>query len=147
MSRSPRGMNMQSTRPMIVMFIDDDPAFHTVVRRACKDLPSVGETMVASDGKEALRIIEDSARDGGVLPDAVFVDINMPILDGFGFLEGLQELIREYPRVADIKPIVMMTSSDQERDKMQAQHLGASDYMVKGVSLGEIRDSIRQVVS
>ncbi len=130
-----------------VLFIDDDEAFHMIVRRVCRRIPAVGAVLEAKNGAEALEMLGGAARGGGELPDLAFVDINMPVLDGFGFLEGLQELIREFPSVSKVKPVVMMSSSSQTRDQERARELGADEYIEKGMSLAEIAESIGRVMS
>lgn len=133
--------------PKKVIFIDDDPAYQRLVRRVCSKIPEVGEIIEAMDGAQALAIVEQAACGRREMPDVAFVDVNMPVLDGFGFLERLRELTVEYPSIATIRPLVMMSSSDEERDKERASRLGAGDFVVKPGSLAEIEESIRRVLA
>lgn len=129
-----------------VMFIDDDEAFLEIAKRACKKIPAIAKVVQATDGALALAKIEQMATVQGEAPDTVFVDINMPVLDGFGFLEGLAELRSRHPVLRRMKPIAMLTSSDQERDRKRASELGADAYIVKGAGLAATRDVIASFV-
>ena len=133
--------------PKKVIFVDDDPAYQRLVRRVCAKLPQVGEIIEALDGAQALAIVQQAASGEREMPDVAFVDVNMPVLDGFGFLEGLRDMATAYPSVTQISPVVMMSSSDEARDKERASQLGAGDFVVKPNSLAEIGESIRRVLA
>jgi DNA-binding response OmpR family regulator len=53
----------------------------------------------------------------------------------------------KYPVLAGVRPIAMLTSSDQERDKTRALELGADEYIVKSANLADIRESICSMLS
>ena len=133
--------------PKIVMFVDDDEAFLDVVRRASRKIPAIASILEATDGASALKTIEQLLATDQPLPDMIFVDINMPILDGFGFLEGFRTLRDRHPDLIKVKPVAMLTSSDHERDRKKAQELGADEYIVKGFGLDEIRTTISRFVT
>ena len=78
------------------------------------------DVVVASDGREALERLEDSA------PDAVVMDMMMPVHDG---LEVLRRM-RASEKHADT-PVIMLTARRGERDVVGALELGANDYLVK----------------
>ncbi|MCA8954195.1 MAG: response regulator [Planctomycetes bacterium] len=125
-----------------VMFIDDDDAFLHIVRRVCSGMGSVADVLTALNGSEALTGFEQLLAAESTLPDMVFVDINMPVMDGFAFLTAFAALREHDPRLQVVRPVAMLTSSDQERDRDRAAALGADDYLVKGVGLTEIREAI-----
>ncbi len=140
------GPNPDSCMSKIVMVIDDDEVFHEVVRRACRKIESVESIMTAIDGADGLRCIERCLEAGTTLPDVVFVDINMPVMDGFGFLKGFAEMRAKFPALAAVKPVAMLTSSDQQRDRDMAHELGAHKYILKGVGMDEVRKAIASCV-
>ena len=78
------------------------------------------QTVLASDGREALLRLDDSA------PDAVVLDMMMPVHDG---LEVLRRM-RASQRHADT-PVIMLTARRSEKDIVGALELGANDYLVK----------------
>jgi CheY-like chemotaxis protein len=133
--------------PKTVMFVDDDDVFLLITRHACRKIPEVELVIEATDGESALTDLERRAREQEPLPNVAFVDINMPRLDGFGFLIGISELTVKYPVLAGVRPIAMLTSSDQERDKTRALELGADEYIVKSANLADIRESICSMLS
>ena len=128
-----------------LLFIDDDEAFLEIVRRACAKIPAVGRLVEATDGAKGLEVIAAAAANDAI-PDLAFVDINMPVLDGFGFLNGLSELRARHPALARMKPVAMLTSSDQERDRRRAHELGADVYIVKCVGIAATRETISRLV-
>lgn len=125
-----------------VMFIDDDEAFLMAMRRICKKIPRIDTVLEASDGANGLQTLEQRLVAQEPPPDVVFVDINMPVLDGFGFLRGFCDLRARYPQLECVKPVAMLTSSDQERDKTKALELGADEFLVKGMRLHELLDAV-----
>ena len=129
------------------MVIDDDDVFQEVVRRACRKIPEVREVSTADNGAEALVAIKGWLSRGDPVPDVMFVDINMPVLDGFGFLERFRELRKLHPELEAVNPIAMLSSSDQERDKVQALELGANEYLVKGIGMASIRGAIAECIA
>jgi CheY-like chemotaxis protein len=132
--------------PKQIMLIDDDEVFHKVVGRCCRDLPDHELAVSAFDGAEGLAKIEALLQRGENPPDVVFVDVNMPVMDGFGFLSGFSELRKRYECLETVKPVAMLTSSDQDKDKEKAKELGADTYLVKGAGLDEVRESILSCV-
>lgn len=108
--------------PLRVLLVDDDPDHVLLVRRALRDLMS-GEFVAAiPDGGAAL----DALRSGAELPDLILLDVNMPGYSGFDVLTQL----RADERLMSI-PVVMLTSSDSQRDIARAYELGASGYVTK----------------
>lgn len=126
------------------MFVDDDEAFLEIVRRVCERIPAVDSVLTDLDGARGLETLRHLHATKQPLPHTIFVDINMPVLDGFGFLEGLNALRESIGDVDGIKRVVMLTSSDQERDRARAKELGAQDYIVKGWSLRDLTDTIQR---
>lgn len=78
------------------------------------------EVVVARDGREALRRIEEA------VPDAIILDAMMPVIDGYEVLRQLRE--NEITRAV---PVIMLTARKQEQDIVSALELGANDYLVK----------------
>lgn len=131
----------------IVMFVDDDDAFLMVARRVSREISAVASVLEATDGVAGLRLIEARLHAGEPCPDVLFVDINMPVLDGFGFLGGFIALRQRFSQLERVRPIVMLTSSQQELDRERAMSMGADGYIVKGSSLDEIRTGIEREVT
>lgn len=103
---------------MKVLVIEDDEAIRELVATA---LEGVGYTVEAAcDGAAALGMLESAN------PDALVVDINMPGMDGFSFLEAL----RAREAHAHL-PALMLTAQSSPDDIRRSLHLGASDFIGK----------------
>lgn len=129
-----------------LMFVDDDESFLKFVRHACKKLSQVDGVQTAEDGPTALDLLRQMLATNSRLPDVLLVDINMPCMSGFEFLEHFQRLRAENPRLNSVRPVAMLTSSDQTSDRDRAKGLGADDYIVKPMSLSEMRHAIARVI-
>jgi len=102
------------------LIVDDSPTEQHVISKA---LEKHGfETVVASDGEEAIEIAESR------LPDLILMDIVMPGMDGF---KATRQLAKN-PMTAAI-PVVMVTSKDQETDKVWGLRQGAVEYLMKPI--------------
>ena len=89
--------------------------------------------LTANSGKAALAMMAKDDK-----PDLIFLDINMPEMDGFA-------VMRELKKDADFKgiPVVLITSKSQKADKMWAQMQGASGYVTKPYTTDQILEQIR----
>lgn len=106
------------------MLVDDDSTFQFLGQKL---LGRVGvrkeEVHTASNGQQAIDLVS-----GQQLPDVILLDLNMPIMDGFGFLKAFKEL--EVPRRQDVR-IFVVSSSDSPFDRKRAEELGATGYLIK----------------
>jgi len=104
----------------LVLIVDDSPTEQHVISTA---LEKHGfETVVASDGEEAIAIAETR------LPDLILMDIVMKGMDGY---KATRELAKN-PMTAEI-PVVMVTTKDQETDKVWGLRQGAVEYLMKPI--------------
>jgi DNA-binding response OmpR family regulator len=113
-----------------VLIVDDEPRY---LRLMEANLVTEGYQVVsATNGQEAVEVVADKH------PDLIFMDIMMPILDGFGACER----IREFSNV----PIIMVTARGNENDRVRGLDLGADDYIVKPFSATELLARARAVL-
>jgi len=107
-----------------ILVVDDE---HAICQAFLKILQLEGHTpLIASNGKEALQLAHNEQ------PDAIFLDIQMPGMNGLAVLKQLQS---EYPSL----PIIVMTAYGTIDTAMEAMQLGAFDYLGKPVELPQIR--------
>ncbi|MBK7865974.1 MAG: response regulator [Ignavibacteriales bacterium] len=107
-----------------VLAVDDDATLIFLLRRLLQKTERVSEVRVASDGKEALDVLSE----GEWAPDLIFLDINMPVMSGWDFLE---EFTRSFADKMECE-IVMLSSSTREMEKDQAaKHPEVSKYLSK----------------
>lgn len=86
--------------------------------------------------EEALEKLNSSK--GGVAPDVIFLDLNMPNVDGFGFLEAFKGLPKE---IQDRSKIVVLTSSNSQKDRAQAfTHENVVRFVTKPLKQADIED-------
>jgi twitching motility two-component system response regulator PilH len=104
----------------LIMIVDDSPTEVHVMKTA---LEKHGfQTLSAADGSECLSLVQE------VKPDLIFMDVVMPGLNGF---QATRTLSRD-PKTKAI-PVVMVTTKDQESDRVWGMRQGAVDYLVKPV--------------
>jgi CheY-like chemotaxis protein len=126
-------MNVVSPRPLNILLVEDDEVDVMNVRRAFRQNHIMNPLMVASDGVEALKML----RSGEVPHERrmILLDLNMPRMNG---IELLREL-RADP-VLHTTPVVVLTTSDDERDKIEAYNLHVAGYLLKPVTFESFCD-------
>jgi CheY-like chemotaxis protein len=112
-----------------ILLVDDERIFHFLSTKIFEVSGVSCEMHSAYDGKEALTII-----DGGLKPDFIFVDLDMPIMNGFQFIEAFRK--RDQP--FDSK-IVVLSSSVTDDEHKKAMALGADVYMGKPLTENDVR--------
>jgi len=114
---------MKSKKP--ILLLEDDAVDVMTVKRAIKDINIVNKLYVASNGEEGLDILRDEKFER---PCIIFLDINMPKMNGIEFLRELRtdEALKHIP-------VVMMTTSQEEQDKLETFRLGIAGYILKPV--------------
>lgn len=126
-----------STRP--ILLVEDNPADLDLTRRAFARRKLVNPLTVARDGQEVLDWIPRWAA-GEPLPLVVLLDLKLPRIDG---LEVLRRL-REDPVSRDL-PVVVLTSSSEDRDIEAAYRLRANSYIVKPVDFDKFMEVAAQI--
>ncbi len=122
-----------NSRPLNILLVEDDDVDVMNMRRAFTRSHIRNPLYVASDGQEAL----DKLRSGEV-PAArrlVLLDLSMPRMSGLEFLREL----RRSPDLASTTVVVLTTSND-ERDKIEAYHLNVAGYLIKPVTFESFRE-------
>ncbi len=92
---------------------------------------------VAGSGEEALRMLDDPA---ATLPHLILLDLNMPHMDGLAVLDA----IRAREALRDI-PVVMLTTSGEERDIRESYAHGATAYVVKPLDFAQFREAMQTI--
>ena len=115
--------------PFKILLIDDDEDDREFFMIALEDLPFKAECMVALGAKEAYEILETSEE----LPHIIFLDLNMPIIYGRACMLEL----KKKPSVEHI-PVVIFSTSNEQRDIADTRKLGASDFMTKPTDLTKL---------
>jgi len=128
----------------IILLVDDNPDDVQLTLRALKKSNILNEVVVAQDGVEALEFLfgtgKYAGRDTKIMPQVVLLDLKMPRMDG---LEVLQR-IRKDERTK-LQPVVVMTTSSEDQDRVESYNLGANSYVRKPLDFLQFAESVRQL--
>jgi CheY-like chemotaxis protein len=127
-----------------ILLVDDDKIFNFLSEKTISSLGLANEIHFASNGKEALDMLDQYRQ--GLLdkPDIIFLDLNMPIMNGYEFIEAFAAM--DLPD-KHLITIVILTSSADPRDLEMAKELGIKYYFNKPLSKEEIKKMIGQEFS
>ena len=109
-------------------------SFHWLIERIVQSTGLARNIDKALNGREALRVFTD--RTGGSVPEVVLLDLNMPIMSGFEFLQAYNNL--EFSEKDDVL-IILVTSSNNPDDIERARELGIKYYLTKPISADTIK--------
>ena len=125
-----------------VLVVDDDEADTALIVDALKRHPGVSATRSSDNPEQALKELAV----GRISPDLVFLDINMPRMDGFTFLRRM----RDIPDMA-ATPVVLLTTSGHSRNAEEARRSSAVSYVIKPDTYpqlqGRLDAAIRRTIS
>ncbi len=120
-----------------ILLVDDDQVDVMTIKRAFRDLGISNPVTHVSNGEEALQFLRSDKR---FWPGLIFLDINMPVMNGVEFLRE----IKQDDRLSSI-PIVILTTSNNEKDKFESFRWGIAGYMLKPVDYGRFIEVIRSI--
>ncbi|APQ17589.1 response regulator [Maribacter hydrothermalis] len=124
--------------------VDDDSIYRFTMVKTLESTKFPMDIMVFSDGEEAINFMLDNIDENSKYPDVIFLDIDMPIMDGFQFME---EYIKIKPRVGKKITIYMVSSSLDPVDIERANNISAiSDYIVKPIGVGRLKKIIEELL-
>ncbi len=124
----------------VILLVEDNPDDEALTLRAFKKNNITNEILVAHDGAEALDYLLGTGGSGrGIIePQVVLLDLKLPKVDG---LEVLRR-IRAEERTR-LLPVVILTSSKEDRDVIESYRLGCNSYVRKPVSFDEFLEAVR----
>lgn len=125
-----------------ILLVEDNPDDVALTMRALKSHNITNEVMVARDGVQALECLfgTDGRPRPAELPAIVLLDIKLPKINGLEVLKRIRA--DEQTRLL---PVVILTSSDEERDVVESYSLGANSYVRKPVDFVEFTEAARQL--
>jgi CheY-like chemotaxis protein len=126
-----------------ILLVEDDPDDAETTKRALRERNFARQLHWVKDGEEALEYLFASGRyagrDRSHPPKLVLLDIKMPKVDGIEVLRRI--------KASDLKtvPVVVMTSSNEERDVLESYRLGVNSYIVKPVQFEAFLDTVSKI--
>lgn len=121
-----------------LLLIEDNPDDVELTRLALKREAVECELVVMRDGAEALDYFFADGKRANVMPDVILLDLKLPKVNGLEVLKRLRS--NENTKLI---PVVILSSSDEERDVIESYKLGANSYIRKPVTLGKFSEIIR----
>lgn len=127
-----------------ILHVEDDPSDRLIISAAFEKAAPNVQLKVAIDGDQAVEYLSGQGpyknRDLYPVPQLVLLDLKLPKRSGFEVLEWL----KAQPSLKDI-PVIVLTSSDDDKDLERALGLGASSYVVKTVELKSMREIVNGI--
>ena len=127
-----------------ILLAEDSPYDAELMLAALKKCEFTNHIQVVHDGEELLDFVYATGayagRDVDIQPKVIFLDIKLPMIDGFEVLKRLKSDEKTRPI-----PIVILTSSETEKDIETCYHLGANSYLVKPMDFTTLTQFIHQV--
>ncbi|MEE8121433.1 MAG: response regulator [Anaerolineales bacterium] len=128
----------------IILLVEDNPDDEALTLRALKKNNILNNVVVARDGVEALDYLfgqgKHTDRDMNVMPEVILLDLKLPKIDGLEVLRRLRADER-----TKLLPVVILTSSDEERDIVASYDLGGNSYIRKPVDFARFTEAVGQL--
>jgi two-component system response regulator len=126
----------------VILLVEDNPKDEALTLRALKRGNIANEVAVARDGAEAVDYLFSPGPDGRLndLPQLVLLDLKLPKLDGHEVLKRIRAEDR-----TRVLPVVILTTSVEDRDRLNGYRLGANSYVRKPIDFKEFADAVVQL--
>ena len=121
------------------MLVDDDEDDQMIFASVVNDIDTKIDCRCYGNAFSSLKTLQTNDNNK---PDCIFLDLNLPLMHGFEFLQ----LIKTNEDLHNI-PVIIYSTSSREADKIKAKELGAFNYLSKQTSLGELKDKVTHLLS
>jgi CheY-like chemotaxis protein len=126
---------METENP--ILLLEDDIIDQMAVQRAFKELKITKKLIIVNNGEEALEFLKNKKNKR---PRIILLDLNMPRMNGIEFL-GIVKKDKDLKKI----PVVVLTTSKEENDKMESFNLGIAGYIVKPVDYHNFLEAVRAI--
>ncbi|MCK4907435.1 MAG: response regulator [Spirochaetes bacterium] len=126
---------MRSKKP--ILLIEDDKVDAMTMKRALKEINVTNRLEIRNNGEEAFEYLKNNENE---MPCIILLDLNMPKMNGFEFLEK----IKDNAAVKQI-PVIVLTTSQEEQDRINSFDAGASGYMIKPVDYKQFVEVMKAI--
>ena len=124
-------------RAKLILLVEDDPDHELLTIRALQKSNIANDIRVAHDGEEALGLLFGA---NAIRPQVVLLDLKLPKADGLEVLRRIRQTDS-----TRLLPVVVLTSSDEERDVVRSYQLGVNSYIRKPVNFTDFAEATRQL--
>ncbi len=128
----------------MILLVEDNPDDEMLTIRALKKNNILNEVVVARDGVQALDFLfgegEHTGRDISNQPQVILLDLKLPKIDGLEVLKRIRADER-----TKLLPVVILTTSNEQRDMVSSYELGANSYIRKPVDFDQFMDAVKQL--
>jgi CheY-like chemotaxis protein len=122
-------------RPLLL--VEDDRVDVMTIKRAFKEIHVVNPITHVENGEEALAFLRDGSNEK---PCLILLDLNMPVMNGIEFLQ----VIKQDENLKRI-PVIVLTTSEEQQDKLNSFNLGVAGYMAKPVDYRQFVEVMRSI--
>ncbi len=127
-----------------ILLVEDNPDDVKLTLRALAKSRIANEVVVVHDGVEAVEYLycsgKYSDRDPELLPQVVLLDLKMPRMDGLEFLQKIRE-----EEKTKLLPVVVLTTSSEDKDRIESYKLGANSYVRKPVDFRQFAEAVQNL--
>lgn len=123
--------------PITCFLVDDDPEDQELFNMAVKDTECYTQCVFADNGLEAVNKLNSER---SFVPDCIFIDINMPVMNGFDCLQKIKQM----EHLSQV-PVYMYSTCSNAASIARARELNATDYIIKPESIKTLTDILYQV--
>jgi CheY-like chemotaxis protein len=133
---------MEALTPLVILLVEDDLADQKLIKISLRNEKIANDLYTVQTGEEGMDFLyhRGNYSDGTPQPDLILLDLNMPGMGGKEFLRR----IKEDERLKQI-PVVILTTSEAEKDIIDSYKLQASGYVHKPVTLEEFKEAMKKL--
>ena len=124
---------MRNRKP--ILLVEDDQVDAMIIKRAMNNIKISNYLIIRENGEEAMEYLNDITNEQ---PAIILLDLNMPKMNGFEFLEAA----KSDDAIKNI-PVIILTTSNEKFDRIRSFRLGAAGYIVKSVDYRQFVEDIR----
>lgn len=134
-------MMTESPNTVDILLLEDEPADAYLVKMALKENKVLANLHHVVDGCEGLDFLQKVGKYADApRPDLIFLDLNMPRMNGYEFLTAMKA-----SESFDSIPVIILTTSDVESDVVRSYKLGAASYITKPIDMSQFITAINQL--
>ena len=128
---------MRTDKP--ILLVEDDQIDAMTVKRALNEIKIKNPIVTAQNGEEALEYLND---EGNEVPCLILLDLNMPKMNGIEFLNVIKHSDKHKQRMI---PVIVLTTSKDDQDKIETFKLSVAGYMVKPVDYLQFVETMKAI--